>query len=127
MPHELKEVGINTETENRTPMDRVSEREAEKEKLAEEAEERIRTGAHWTDWMFVADGLAVGQAKAMRAAGTNRPYGREFTRQMGIWLKAPPVGGAHRQGNPQQLFVGYRPPLRDREMAGRSGRTCVPN
>jgi hypothetical protein len=68
-----------------------TENEARKEKLAEEAEDRInRQDAHWTDWMYVGDGLAVGQAKAMRKAGTNRPYGRAFTQAMGEWLTAHP-------------------------------------
>ena len=71
-------------------MDNESESEARKEKLAEEAEERIRRGAHWADWTYVADGFAVGRAKAMRAAGTNQPYGKAYTRAFGDWLAERP-------------------------------------
>jgi hypothetical protein len=71
-------------------MSTETESEARKEKLAEEAEDRIRKGAHWTDWMYVADGFAVGRAKAMRAAGTNQPYGKAYTRAFGNWLAERP-------------------------------------
>jgi hypothetical protein len=71
-------------------VDIETESDARKEKLAEEAEDRIRRGAHWTDWMYVADGFAVGRAKAMRAAGTNQPYGKAYTRAFGDWMKERP-------------------------------------
>jgi hypothetical protein len=71
-------------------MSTETESEARKEKLAEEAEDRIRKGAHWTDWMYVADGFAVGRAKAMRAAGTNQPYGRAYTKAFGDWMAERP-------------------------------------
>jgi hypothetical protein len=71
-------------------MDTETESDARKEKLAEEAEDRIRRGAHWSDWMYVADGFAVGRAKAMRAAGTNQPYGKAYTRAFGEWMKERP-------------------------------------
>ena len=71
-------------------MDTETESDARKEKLAEEAEDRIRRGAHWTDWMYVADGFAVGRAKAMRAAGTNQPYGKAYTRAFGDWMRERP-------------------------------------
>ena len=51
--------------------------------LAKEAEDRIRKGAHWTDWMYGADGFAVRRAKAMGEAGTNQPYGKAYTRAFG--------------------------------------------
>jgi hypothetical protein len=69
-------------------MDKAAESDARKEALAEEADARIKSGAHWRDWMFVGDGIAVGQAKAMREANTNRPYGKAFTRAFGDWLSA---------------------------------------
>ena len=68
-----------------------TEIEARKEKLAEEAADRIyRKNVHWTDWTYIGDGLAVGQAKAMRRAGTNRPYGRAYTAAFGDWLAERP-------------------------------------
>jgi hypothetical protein len=85
---------MTTETENsngKPAMDKAAESEARKEKLAEEAISRIRGGAHWLDWMMVGDWLAVGQEKAMRLAGTNRPYGKAFTRAFGLWLKEHPT------------------------------------
>ena len=74
-------MGAEEETEN----------EARKERLAEEAADRIyRKDVHWTDWTYIGDGLAVGQAKAMRRAGTNRPYGRAYTAAFGDWLAERP-------------------------------------
>jgi hypothetical protein len=71
------------------PMDKVTESEARKEALAAEADGRVKSGAHWSDWRYIADGFAVGQAKAMREAGTNRPYGKGFTRAFGAWMNDP--------------------------------------
>ena len=85
---------MNTETES----------EARKEKLAEEADERIKSGSHWRDWMFLADGLAAGQARAMRESGTNRPYGRDFTRRMGLWLKERPWASRHDTGTRSNML-----------------------
>ena len=72
------------------PMDRQADKEAHKEALAAEADERIKRGAHWEDWCFVADGFAVGRAKAMRAAGTNRPFGSPYTRAFKNWMAERP-------------------------------------
>jgi hypothetical protein len=66
------------------------ESDARKEALAAEADERIKRGAHWEDWMFVGDGLAVGQRKAMQIAGTNRPYGRGYTKAFADWINQRP-------------------------------------
>ena len=86
-------------------MDDETESEARKEKLAEEADDRVyKKDAHWTDWMFIADGIAVGQAKAMRAAGTNRPYGKAFTRAMGSWLKDRPWANRYDKGTRSNLL-----------------------
>jgi hypothetical protein len=71
-------------------MDKVADREAQKEALAAEADERIKRGAHWADWRFIADGLDVGRNKAMRAAGTNKPYGKAYTRYFGDWMADRP-------------------------------------
>ena len=85
-------------------MENETDSEARKEALAEEAGERIKSGSHWRDWMFLADGFAVGQAKAMRAAGTNRPYGKAFTRAMGDWLKARPWANGYDKGTRSNLL-----------------------
>jgi hypothetical protein len=85
-------------------MENETDSKARKEALAEEADERIKSGSHWRDWMFVADGFVVGQAKAMRAAGTNRPYGKAFTRAMGDWLKARPWANGYDKGTRSNLL-----------------------
>jgi hypothetical protein len=67
-------------------MDAETESEARKEALAAEADDRIKRGAHWDDWCFVADGFAVGRNKAMRRAGTNQPVGSAYNRAFGDWM-----------------------------------------
>ena len=86
------------------PADKVTESEERKEALAEQADVRIKGGAHWRDWMFIADGMAVGQAKAMRAAGTNRPYGKAFTRAMREWLNERPWANRYDKGTRSNLL-----------------------
>jgi hypothetical protein len=73
-----------------TSPDDTTDREAEKEAKAAEAAERIKTGTHWSDWMYVADGLVVGRAKAMRHAGTNQPVGAAYNRAFGAWMTERP-------------------------------------
>ena len=68
----------------------TTEREAEKEEKAAAAAERIKTGTHWADWMYVADGLMVGRAKAMRHAGTNQPIGSAYNKAFGNWMADRP-------------------------------------
>ena len=68
--------------------DRPSESEARKEQLGAEAFECIKK--HWTHWRHIATCFAVGNTKAMREAGTNRPYGRAYTHAFGKWLDAEP-------------------------------------
>jgi hypothetical protein len=64
--------------------------EARKEALAAEADDRIKRRAHWEDWCFIADGFAVGRAKAMRQADTNQPFGKAYTVCFGDWMAARP-------------------------------------
>ena len=71
-------------------MNAETESEARKEALAAEADGRIQRGAHWEDWMFIADGFAVGRDKAMRLAGTNQPYGKRYTRAFAEWAAGRP-------------------------------------
>jgi hypothetical protein len=61
---------------------------AERERLAAEAFERIRTGQHWRDWTLVAAGFEAGRARAMREAGTNEPAGRRYNERFGDWMTA---------------------------------------
>jgi hypothetical protein len=68
----------------------ISESDARKEQLAAEAFLRIRSGQHWSDWMFIADGLLVGRAYAMRRAGTNQPVGRAYNTAFGAWMTDRP-------------------------------------
>jgi hypothetical protein len=79
------------ETGNTEPsMDRASELEAHKEKLAAEGYARIKTGAHWTDWTYVADGLAVGRTKAFRMSGTNNENDPRYKRAFSEWMAERP-------------------------------------
>jgi hypothetical protein len=64
----------------------INESDARKEALAAEAFQRIRSGQHWSDWMFIADGLVVGRNFAMRRAGTNQPVGRAYNTAFGGWM-----------------------------------------
>src|SRR3984957_17079794 len=78
--------------------------EERKETLAAEADGRISGGAHWNDWMYIADGFAVGVAKAMRAANTNRPYGKAYTRLFGDWLEERPWAKRYDKGTRSNLL-----------------------
>jgi hypothetical protein len=78
--------------------------EDRKEALAAEADTRIKGGAHWNDWMYLADGFAVGVTKAMRAAGTNKPYGKAYTRLFGEWLEARPWAKRYDKGTRSNLL-----------------------
>ena len=71
-------------------IDREAERTAEKERKAEAAVERIHKGAHWLDWMDIAEGLETGQVEAIRSSGSNGPYGRGYTKAFGKWLSTRP-------------------------------------
>lgn len=106
---------MNDGNKEEAPVDKATESEERKEKLAEEADARIKSGAHWKDWMYIADGLAVGQAKAMRAAGTNRPYGKAFTREMGLWLKDRSWANRYDKGTRSNLLwcVDHRSEIED--------------
>jgi hypothetical protein len=64
----------------------ITESDARKEALAAEAFQRIRSGQHWSDWMFIADGLIVGRNWAMRRAGTNQPIGRAYNTAFSEWM-----------------------------------------
>lgn len=66
------------------------DKEAEYERLAEEAYERIKTGQHWRDWTYVAQGLAAGRQKAMREAHTNQPSGRGYNEAFSRWMNTRP-------------------------------------
>lgn len=64
----------------------TTDRETEKEEKAAEAAERIKSGTHWNDWMYVGEGFVVGRAKAMRKIGTNNPIGSAYNRAFGDWM-----------------------------------------
>jgi hypothetical protein len=61
-------------------------REANLERAAEEAADRIKRGQHWLDWLAIGEGLVVGRLKAMRRAGTNQPQGAPYNRAFGDWM-----------------------------------------
>jgi hypothetical protein len=63
---------------------------AEHERLAAEAFERIRTGQHFRDWVFVGYGLVAGRTRAMREVFTNEPKGRPYNEAFGRWMDRQP-------------------------------------
>jgi hypothetical protein len=85
-------------------MDSEMQSEERKEALAVEADGRISGKAYWADWMYIADGFAVGVAKAMRSAGTNRPYGKAYTRIYAEWLGARPWTKNYDKGTRSNLL-----------------------
>ena len=71
-------------------MNEQTDDDVRKEALAADASERIKKGQHWTDWMLIADGLMRGRAKAMFAAGTNKPKGKGYGKAMKEWMDTRP-------------------------------------
>ncbi|MEH2547136.1 hypothetical protein V1283_003781 [Bradyrhizobium sp. AZCC 2262] len=49
---------------------------------------RERERKLWQDWMQVGHALQVGRTEALKAAGTNVPFGKVYTRFMAEWLRA---------------------------------------
>jgi hypothetical protein len=78
--------------------------EDRKEALAAEADARIKNSAHWNDWMYIADGFAVGRTKALRAAGTNSPHGKAYNRIFGEWLAERPWAKRYDKGTRSNLL-----------------------
>jgi hypothetical protein len=68
----------------------IIEAEAERERLAAEAFDRIRSGNHWRDWTYVAQGFEVGRNRAMREAHTNEPVGRGYNTAFARWMDRTP-------------------------------------
>jgi hypothetical protein len=58
----------------------------QRERQAAEAFERIRSGQHWRDWTYVAQGFEVGRERAMRESHSNRPYGRPYNEAFSRWM-----------------------------------------
>jgi hypothetical protein len=78
--------------------------EAERERLAAEAFERIRSGNHWRDWTFIAAGFDVGRQRAMRAAFTNTPMGRGYNTAFSDWMQSRPWARAIDKATRNHLF-----------------------
>jgi hypothetical protein len=74
-------------TEDSTMRESVA---VERERLAAEAFERIRSGQHWSDWRYVAQGLETGRNRAMSEAYTNEPAGRRYNEAFGRWMDRNP-------------------------------------
>jgi hypothetical protein len=54
---------------------------------AQAAWARLNNSHTWADWVLVATALAAGRAEAMHMAGTNKPSGSKFKREINRWLK----------------------------------------
>ena len=61
-----------------------------KEKAAADAYVRIRSGQHWLDWMFVAEGLGVGRRWAQRRGGTDDIQSPHYKRAFKEWMAPRP-------------------------------------
>ena len=61
--------------------------ETRKEQAAAEAADRIKSGQHWRDWMYIAEGLEIGRSKALRLAGTNNIQHPAYRRAFREWMK----------------------------------------
>jgi hypothetical protein len=76
-----------------TASDGVTRSEASderKEKAAADAYVRIRSGQHWLDWMFVAEGLGVGRRWAQRKGGTDDIQSPHYKRAFKEWMAPRP-------------------------------------
>jgi hypothetical protein len=71
-------------------IDARAEREARRERLANEAMDRIERSQQWLDWMYVADRLGDGRQEAMNAAGVNQIQHPKYRREFAAWLKRYP-------------------------------------
>jgi len=57
---------------------------------AAEADERIKRGDHFSDWLALGIGLITLRDTAMRDANTNTPHGRGYTAIMGQMMRDHP-------------------------------------
>jgi hypothetical protein len=80
---------IETTTTGAVPS-KATDLEEQREQRAAEAYERIRSGQHFRDWRFVAEGLAVGRTKAMRTSYSNQAMGSRYNKAFGEWMNARP-------------------------------------
>lgn len=46
-----------------------------------------RTVSTFDDWVEVGRALVIGRAQCFKLAGTNRPFGKQYTAAMAIWLR----------------------------------------
>jgi hypothetical protein len=60
---------------------------------AAEADERIKTGKHFGDWLAIGEGLAALRDRAMREACSNSPYGKTYTARYAALKKTHPWAG----------------------------------
>jgi hypothetical protein len=52
----------------------------------QEAWRRLTEQHTRADWFTLGEALAIGQGRAMKEAGTNRPIGRKYNQIYGVWL-----------------------------------------
>jgi hypothetical protein len=56
-------------------------------KRGQDAWQRHKSDATWTDWLAIGEALDIGRSDAMAAAGTNKPEGSRYNKLFGKWLK----------------------------------------
>ena len=55
---------------------------------AEAAWGRLKSNEQWADWRYLATGFSEGRRYAMKRAGTNRPEGKNYSREFSEWMGA---------------------------------------
>ena len=73
-------------------------------KAGQEAWLRTKADATWNDWLLVGRALAVGRARAMAKAETNKPTGSRYNREFGNWLDHHGFGDIDK-GDRARLFA----------------------
>ena len=85
-------------------LDRAEASDKRKERAAAEAYVRIRSGQHWLDWMYVAEGLGVGRRWAQRKAGTDDIQSPNYKRAFKEWMSTRPWATALDKPTKAHLF-----------------------
>ena len=55
-------------------------------KRGQDAWQRHKSDATWTDWLAIGEALDIGRSDAMSAAGTNKPEGSRYNQAFSKWL-----------------------------------------
>jgi hypothetical protein len=72
-----------------------------------QAWQRLKDGGRrdWDDWLLIAKALQIGRAASLMAAGTNRPVGSRYNKEMSVWLRQAGLDGINNQERYRALQV----------------------